>query len=90
MDEVLPRGTKGGPEGQGQGAQAASTGSLKKRQLQNLLVQVHGNVGPELIWEALQQLQVGMGQVRVTGVESVGQALPTWDSQGQGRAWERT
>lgn len=41
---------------QGQRAQAAPAGALEQGQLQDLLVQVHGDVGAELVWEVLQKL----------------------------------
>ena len=61
MDEVLARRAEGGPQGQGQRPQAAPAGRLEQGQLQDLLVQVHGNVSAELVWEALQQLRVAPG-----------------------------
>lgn len=57
-DEELAWGAEGGLDDEGQRAQAASAGRLKERQLQQLLVQVHGDVSPQLIWEVLQELSV--------------------------------
>lgn len=53
-DEELPRGAEGGLDNEGKGAQAAPAGRLEQRQLKQLLVQVHGDVCPQLIWEVLQ------------------------------------
>lgn len=39
-----------------QRAQAAAAGGGEQRQLQDLLVKVHGDVGPQLVREVLQQL----------------------------------
>lgn len=55
-DEELPRSWEAGPDDEGEGAQAAPAGRLKERQLQQLFIQVHGDVSPQLIWEVLQQL----------------------------------
>lgn len=38
-------------------AQAAAAGRGEERQLQDLLVQVHGDVGAQLVGKVLQQLQ---------------------------------
>lgn len=59
MNEVLARRAEGRPQGQGQRPQAATAGGLEQRQLQDFLVQVHGDVCTKLIREALQQLQAG-------------------------------
>lgn len=53
-DEELARSAEGGPYNEGEGAQAAPAGRLKQRQLEQLLVQMHGDVGPQLVWEVLQ------------------------------------
>lgn len=55
--EVLPRRTEGGLDVQGEGAQAPSAGVLEHGQLQNVFVQVHGDVGSQLIREVMQQLR---------------------------------
>lgn len=55
-EEVLSRSTEWSFDVQRQGAQAATTGRGKQRQLQDLLVKVHGDVGPQLVREVLQQL----------------------------------
>lgn len=55
--EVLPRRTEGGLDVQGEGAQAPSAGALEHGQLQNVFVQVHGDVGSQLIREVMQQLR---------------------------------
>lgn len=54
--QVLPRGAEGGFDVQRQRPQAAPAGTLEQGQLQDLLVQVHGDVGAELVWEVLQKL----------------------------------
>lgn len=54
--EVLPRRTEGGLDVQGEGAQAPSAGAFEHGQLQNVFVQVHGDVGTQLIREVMQQL----------------------------------
>ncbi|TNN70251.1 hypothetical protein EYF80_019465 [Liparis tanakae] len=54
--EELPRCTKGGLDDEGERAQTPPAGRLKQRQLQQLVVQVHGDVGPQLIREVLQEL----------------------------------
>lgn len=56
-DEVFSRCTEGGLDVQREGAQAPSAGSLEYRQLQDVLVQVHGDVSAQLIWEVVQQLK---------------------------------
>lgn len=56
-EEVLPRGAEGGLDVQRQRAQAATARRGKQRQLQDLLVKVHGDVGPQLVWEVFQQLR---------------------------------
>lgn len=55
-DEELAWGAEGSLYNEGKGAQAASAGWLKQGQLEQLLVQVHGNVGPQFVWEVLQKL----------------------------------
>lgn len=57
-DEVLPWCTEGGLDVQGQRAQTPSAGSLKHRQLQDVFVQMHGNICSQFIWEVMQQLRV--------------------------------
>jgi len=52
--EELPRCAKGGLDDEGEGAQTPPAGRLKQRQLQQLIVQMHGDVGPQLIREVLQ------------------------------------
>ena len=56
-DEELARGAEGGLDDEGEGAQTPPAGGFKERQLQQLLVQVHGDVGPQLVREVLQQLR---------------------------------
>lgn len=55
-DEVLPRDTEGGFYVEGERAQAATTGPLEDRQLEDVLIQMHGDVGPELVREVVQEL----------------------------------
>lgn len=55
-EEVLSGSAEGGLDVQRQGAQAAATGRGKQRQLQDLLVKVHGDVGSQLVREVLQKL----------------------------------
>lgn len=43
-EEVLSRGAEGGLDVQGEGAQTPSAGVLENRQLQDVFVQVHGDV----------------------------------------------
>lgn len=57
-DEVLPRDAEGGFYMEGERAQTATTGSLKNRQLEDVLIQVHGDVGPQLIREVVQELEM--------------------------------
>lgn len=54
--QVLPGGAEGGFDVQGQRPQAAPAGALEQGQLQDLLVQVHGDVGAELVRKVLQKL----------------------------------
>lgn len=56
-DEVLARGTERGLDVQREGAQAPSTGRGKQWQLQDVLVQVHGDVCPQLIRKVMQKLE---------------------------------
>lgn len=49
---------------QGEGAQTPSAGSLKYRQLQDVFVQMHGNVSSQFIWEIMQQLRERMGKIK--------------------------
>lgn len=53
-DEELAWSTEGGLDNEGQGAQTAPAGWLKQGQLEQLLVQVHGDIGSQLIWEVLE------------------------------------
>lgn len=55
-NKELPRSTKRGFDDERQRAQTPSTGRFKQRQLQQLFIQVHGNVSPQFIWEVLQKL----------------------------------
>lgn len=55
-DQVLPRDTERGFYMEGERAQAATTGPLKDRQLENVLIQMHGDVSPQLIREVMQEL----------------------------------
>ena len=54
--QVLPGGAEGGFDVQRQRPQAAPAGALEQGQLQDLLVQVHGDVGAELVRKVLQKL----------------------------------
>lgn len=62
-DKVFSWCTKGGLNVQGEGAQAPSAGSLKHRQLQDVFVQMHGNVSSQFIWEVMQQLKQKTGKL---------------------------
>lgn len=55
-DEVFPRDAEGGFYMEGERAQTATTGPLKDWQLEDVLVQMHGNVCPQLIGEVVQEL----------------------------------
>jgi len=55
--EVFPGCTERGLDVQGEGAQTPSAGVLEHRQLQDVFVQVHGDVRSQLIWEVMQQLR---------------------------------
>lgn len=55
-DEVLPRDAERGFYMEGERAQAATTGPLKDRQLEDVLIQMHGDVGPQLLREVVQEL----------------------------------
>lgn len=55
-DEVLARDAEGRFYMEGERAQAATTGPLKDRQLEDVLIQMHGDVGPQLIREIMQEL----------------------------------
>lgn len=50
-EEVFPRSTEGGFDMQRQRPEATAAGTLEKGELQNLLVQVHGDVWTQLVWE---------------------------------------
>lgn len=45
-DEIFTRSAEGGFDVQGERAQAPSTGRGEEGQLQDVLVEVHGDVGP--------------------------------------------
>lgn len=53
-DEELARSAEGGLDDERERAQAAPAGRLEQGQLEQLLVQVHGDVGPQLVWEVPQ------------------------------------
>lgn len=53
-DKELSRSWKGRLDYEGQGTQTPPAGWFKERQFQQLFVQVHGDVGPQLIWEIPQ------------------------------------
>ncbi len=55
-NEELSWSTEGGFDDERQRAQTPSTGRFKQRQLEQLFIQVHGNVSPQFIWEVLQKL----------------------------------
>lgn len=55
-DQVLPGDAEGGFYMKRERAQAATTGPLKDRQLEDVLIQMHGDVGPQLIGEVMQEL----------------------------------
>ncbi len=55
-DEVLPRDTEGGFYMKRERAQAATTGPLKNGQLEDVLIQMHGDVGPQLVRKVVQEL----------------------------------
>lgn len=54
--EELPRCTERGLDLQGEGAQAPSACALKHGELQDVLVQVHGDVGSQFVREIVQEL----------------------------------
>lgn len=56
-DEVFSRCAEGGFDVQRKGTQTPSAGSFEHRQLQDVFVQMHGNICPQLVWEVMQQLQ---------------------------------
>lgn len=56
-DEVFSGCAEGSLDVQGEGTQTPSAGSLKHRQLQDVLVQMHGNVSSQLIREFTEQLR---------------------------------
>lgn len=58
-DEVLSGDTEGGFYVKGERAETAATGPLKDRQLEDVLIQMHGDVGPQLIREVVQELRMG-------------------------------
>lgn len=55
-DQVLPGDTEGGLYMERERAQAAPTRPLKDRQLEDVLVQMHGDVSPQLVREVMQEL----------------------------------
>lgn len=55
--EIFSGCAKGGLDVQGEGAQTPSAGVLKHRQLQDVFVQVHSDVGSQFIREVVQQLK---------------------------------
>lgn len=57
-DQVLSRDTEGGFYVKGEGAETATTGPLKDRQLEDVLIQMHGDVSPQLIREVVQELRM--------------------------------
>lgn len=57
-DEVLSRDAEGGFYVEGEWAQTATAGPLKHRQLEDVLIQMHGDVGPQLIREVVQELRM--------------------------------
>lgn len=61
-DEIFPRCTEGRLDVQGEGAQTPSAGSLEDGQLQDVFVQVHGDVSPQLIGEVVEQLRGKIGK----------------------------
>jgi len=56
-NKEFPRSTERSFDDERQRAQTPSTGWFKQRQLQQLFIQVHGNVSPQFIWEVLQKLE---------------------------------
>lgn len=56
-NEILSGGTERGLDVEGEGAQAPPACRGEERQLQDVLVQVHGDVCAQLVWEVVQQLQ---------------------------------
>ena len=55
-DQVLAGRTEGGLDVEREGAKAAAAGALKDGQLEDVLVEVHGDVRAELIGEVVEQL----------------------------------
>lgn len=55
-DQVLPGGAEGRLDVEGEGAEAAAACPLEDGQLEDVLVQVHGDVGPQLIGEVVEEL----------------------------------
>lgn len=56
-DEVLPWCTEGSLDVQGERAQTPSAGPLKHRQLQDVFVQMHGDICSQFIWVVMKQLR---------------------------------
>jgi len=56
-DEVLPGRAEGRLDVQRERAQAPPAGALEHGQLQDVLVQVHGDVRPQLIGEVMEELE---------------------------------
>lgn len=59
-NEVLSGRAEGGFDVQRERAQAPPAGALEHGQLQDVLVQVHGDVRPQLIREVVEELDVDM------------------------------
>lgn len=57
-DEVLSRDAERGFYVKGERAETATTGPLKDRQLEDVLIQMHGDVSPQLIREVVQELRM--------------------------------
>lgn len=59
-------------------AQAPAAGALKHGQLQDVLVQVHGDVGAQLIGEVMQQLQEAMEKVSQPDLQYDNKSTTFW------------
>lgn len=57
-DEGLPRDTEGSFYMEGERAQTATTGPHEDGELEDVLIQMHGDVGPQLIREVVQELGI--------------------------------
>lgn len=64
-DQVFPWCTERSLDVQGEGTETPSTGSLKHRQLQDVFVQMHGDVCAQFIWEVMQQLREDEDKTRL-------------------------